>query len=74
MAQGCKTLREAAAVQIDSSCIVDEVVPAIHRDCGGDGGMIWTASSSIGAFNALAAICRHPEIFQTAICKAAPTT
>ena len=65
----CKTLREAATIQNRfDQCIVDEVVPAIHRDCGGDAGMIWTAGSSIGAFNALAAICRHPEIFQTAIC------
>ena len=65
----CRTLREAAAVQNRfDQCIVREVVPAIHRDCGGDGGRIWTAGSSIGAFNALAAICRHPDIFETAIC------
>ena len=65
----CRTLREAAAVQNRfDQCIVREVVPAIHRDCGGDGGRIWTAGSSIGAFNALAALCRHPDVFETAIC------
>ena len=32
----CRTLREAAAVQNRfDQCIVREVVPAIHRDCGG---------------------------------------
>ena len=65
----CKTLEEAAAVQNRfDHCIHREVVPAIHRDCGGDAGPIWTAGASIGAFNALAAVCRHPDVFGTAIC------
>jgi len=65
----CRTLADAAAAQNRfDKCIVDEVVPAIHRDCGGDGGRIWAAGSSIGAFNALAALCRHPDVFETAIC------
>jgi esterase/lipase superfamily enzyme len=67
--QECRTLQEAAQAQNRfDECLVREVVPAIHRDCGGDAGMIWTAGSSIGAFNALAVLCRHPDIFQTAIC------
>lgn len=67
--QECKSLAEAAAFQNRfDACITREVVPAIHRDCGGDGGRIWVAGASIGAFNALAAVCRHPELFETAIC------
>lgn len=65
----CRTLEQAAAVQNQfDACIYREVVPAIHRDCGGDPGPIWTAGSSIGAFNALAAVCRHPDVFGTALC------
>lgn len=70
----CRTLREAARVQNQfDRCIVEEVVPAIHRDCGGAAGhgepqRIWAAGSSIGAFNALSVVCRHPDLFQTAIC------
>ena len=67
--QECRTLEQAAAVQQRfDACISREVVPAIHRDCGGDPGPIWTAGSSIGAFNALAAVCRHLDQFGTAIC------
>jgi esterase/lipase superfamily enzyme len=65
----CKTLEQAAAVQNRfDQCIHREVVPAIHRDCGGSAGLIWTAGASIGAFNALAAVCRHPDVFDKAIC------
>jgi len=65
----CKTLEEAAAMQNRfDRCLYREVVPAIHRDCGGDRGLIWTAGASIGAFNALAAVCRHPDVFDKAFC------
>ncbi len=65
----CKTLEQAAAMQNRfDHCIYREVVPAIHRDCGGDGGLIWTAGASIGAFNALASVCRHPDVFGKAFC------
>lgn len=65
----CRTLEDAAAAQNRfDECLVREVVPAIHRDCGGDAGRIWTAGASVGAFNALALLCRHPDLFQTAIC------
>ena len=67
--QECKTLQDAAVMQNRfDRCIHQEVVPAIHRDCGGDAGLIWTAGSSIGAFNALAVLCRHPDVFGRAIC------
>lgn len=48
--------------------IVSEIVPAIRKDCRSDDIEIVTAGASIGAFNALASICRHPEIFRAAIC------
>ena len=48
--------------------IVDEVVPAIRADCQAPGIEIITAGASIGAFNALSILCRHPEIFSKAIC------
>jgi len=65
----CKTLEEAAAMQNRfDRCLYREVAPAIHRDCGGDRGLIWTAGASIGAFNALAAVCRHPDVFGKAFC------
>lgn len=48
-------------------CIVDEVVPAIYNDCGGPQPIV-VAGASIGAFNALAMVCRYPEVFRLAIC------
>lgn len=48
--------------------IYHEVVPAIRRDCNdGDIGIV-AAGASIGAFNAMASICRHPDVFVKAIC------
>jgi esterase/lipase superfamily enzyme len=44
-----------------------EVVPAIHADMGGSSQRIVTAGASIGAFNAVALLCRFPEIFEAAI-------
>lgn len=48
--------------------IVNEVVPAIYASSGGQPLPIITAGSSIGAFNALALLCRRPDVFRTAIC------
>jgi esterase/lipase superfamily enzyme len=51
--------------------VYSEMVPAIHADCKvtekGALGII-TAGASIGAFNALAAVCRHPDVFSMAVC------
>ena len=44
-----------------------EVVPAIHEDCGGQRLPIWTAGASIGAFHAVATLCRFPDVFTKAI-------
>ena len=48
--------------------ISQEVVPAIRHDCQDDDIEIVVAGASIGAFNALASICRHPDVFCRAIC------
>lgn len=49
------------------SCVYDEVVPAIRADCRGSGIEIVVAGASIGAFNAVATACRHPDAFRMAI-------
>jgi len=46
----------------------EELVPAIRQDCRSDSIGVIAAGSSIGAFNALAAICRYPDAFTHAIC------
>lgn len=44
-----------------------EVVPAVWADCGGvEVGMIATGAS-VGAFNALAMLCRYPDVFTHAV-------
>ncbi|MGH7542124.1 MAG: alpha/beta hydrolase-fold protein, partial [Gemmatimonadota bacterium] len=45
-----------------------ELVPAIRQDCGGEAWEIVAAGSSIGAFHALAAVCRFPDAFSHALC------
>ncbi|MGD8976966.1 MAG: alpha/beta hydrolase-fold protein [Gammaproteobacteria bacterium] len=49
------------------SFIYREVVPAIHADCRQSDIEIVTAGASLGAFNAVASLCRHPDVFRTAI-------
>jgi esterase/lipase superfamily enzyme len=48
--------------------VYDELVPAIRKDCNDPSIEMLTAGASIGAFNALAVICRHPDVFSHAIC------
>jgi esterase/lipase superfamily enzyme len=50
------------------SYVYHEVVPAIRRDCDSPDIEIISAGASIGAFNALATLCRYPDAFRTAIC------
>lgn len=45
-----------------------ELVPAIRADCRSDDIEIVVGGSSIGAFNALASVCRFPEAFSHALC------
>ena len=44
-----------------------EVVPAIRTDSRSADIEIVAAGASIGAFNAVASLCRHPDVFTTAI-------
>jgi esterase/lipase superfamily enzyme len=47
--------------------IYEEVVPHIRRDCQDEHLEIVVAGASIGAFNAVASLCRHPDAFRMAI-------
>lgn len=49
-------------------CIAHEVVPAIRRDCRSPGIEIAATGASIGAFHALAVLCRYPDAFSRALC------
>jgi esterase/lipase superfamily enzyme len=42
-------------------------VPAIHADLGGHALDIIATGASIGAFNAVAVLCRYPDVFGAAI-------
>jgi esterase/lipase superfamily enzyme len=50
--------------------VAHEVVPAIQADTGGPAGPnpVIVAGASIGAFNALALVCRYPDLFRAAVC------
>jgi len=47
--------------------VAEEVVPAIRSDCRDPEIEIVTAGASIGAFNAVATLCRYPDAFRVAI-------
>ena len=47
--------------------IYQEIVPAIRTDCQTADIEIIAAGASIGAFNAVASVCRHPDVFSMAI-------
>ena len=44
-----------------------EVVPAIRMDCKTPDIPIWTTGASIGAFHAVATLCRWPDVFHRAL-------
>jgi esterase/lipase superfamily enzyme len=48
-------------------CVRREVVPAIHADLGGQAVDVIATGASIGAFNAVAVLCRYPDVFSAAI-------
>ena len=48
-------------------CVRWEVLPAIHADLGGQAMEVITTGASIGAFNAVAVLCRYPDVFSAAI-------
>lgn len=47
--------------------VYHEAVPMIRKDCENDSAEIIATGASIGAFNAVASICRHPDAFRMAI-------
>jgi esterase/lipase superfamily enzyme len=44
-----------------------ELVPAVRADCSSPDIEMLAAGASIGAFNALACVCLHPDVFRAAI-------
>ena len=48
--------------------VYHEVVPAVRDDCNSENIEIISAGSSIGAFNALAVLCRYPDAFTHSVC------
>jgi esterase/lipase superfamily enzyme len=48
-------------------CIRREVVPAIHADLSDQAVDVIASGASIGAFNAVAVLCRYPDVFSAAI-------
>jgi esterase/lipase superfamily enzyme len=66
--KGRTTASFAAAQNACDRFVADELVPWIHEDCGGQALDVVTMGASIGAFNAVASLCRHPELFSKAIC------
>jgi len=49
------------------SFIYEEVTPAIRKDCDSDSIEVIATGASIGAFNSVATVCRHPDVFKMAI-------
>jgi len=47
--------------------IRNEVAPAMRADCKSPDIDLWTAGASIGAFHAIAAVCRFPDVFTRAL-------
>src|SRR5439155_7290061 len=48
-------------------CVRWEVLPAIHADLGGQAMDVIASGASIGAFNAVAVLCRYPDVFSAAV-------
>ena len=64
-----KTPEEVGRVQTRyDGYLYHELVPAIRQDCQAPDLEIIVTGPSIGAFNALSVLCRHPDVFSKAIC------
>ena len=64
-----KSPQEVARVQTQyDGFVYHELVPAIRADCRSQEIEIVVTGPSIGAFNALSVLCRHPDVFSKAIC------
>ncbi len=56
------------AMNVFQQFVYHELVPAIRTDCNSPDIEVMTAGASIGAFYALAMVCRYPDVFSRAIC------
>ena len=65
--KGRTTASFARAQNLFDEFLVEKLVPWIRADCGGQALSVWVAGASIGAYNAAAAVCRHPDVFSKAI-------
>jgi len=61
-AEYCSKLQNAF-----DAMIYNEITPAIRSDCQSDDIEIIAAGASIGAFNSVATVCRHPDAYRMAI-------
>ena len=57
----------AALLNAFHETVRHEIVPAIRLDCGSQDIGVIAIGSSIGAFNALAMLCRYPDVFTHAV-------
>src|SRR2546429_7473133 len=48
-------------------CVRWEGLPALHADLGGRAMDVIATGASIGAFNAVAVLCRYPDVFCSAV-------
>ena len=66
--QGTHSAEYCSRVQnLFDGYIYQEVLPLIRKDCNANDIEVVAAGASIGAFNAVASICRHPDAFKLAI-------
>lgn len=66
--QGTHSAEYCSRVQnLFDGYIYHEVLPLIRKDCNQNDIEVIAAGASIGAFNAVASICRHPDAFRLAI-------
>ena len=66
--RGCSTEHRTWFQNQFDSFVYHELVPMIRHDCRSNDIKIVTAGASLGAFEAIAALCRHPDAFRQAIC------
>ena len=58
---------QAAVLNGFHGFVREEMIPAVRLDCRGPGITVITAGASIGAFNAVATLCRYPDAVSHAI-------
>jgi esterase/lipase superfamily enzyme len=68
LAESNKMEHAARAQQKFDSFLYHELAPLIRKDCNTPDIEIVAAGASIGAYQALSAVCRHPDVFKLAIC------